>query len=111
MKIIEGQQAVVKQIETKTAVQNHAAQAVCRDVLAPEYQTLHYHGVKQEKGKSLAFQKQVIPAEVYAADEGRNGVSGADIVTPVFAEETLGQLDHETTLKELFAGAGSRREG
>jgi len=53
----------------------------------------------------------VIPAEVYAADEGRNGVSGADIVTPVFAEETLGQLDHETTLKELFAGAGSRREG
>ena len=55
--------------------------------------------------------KQVIPAEVYAADEGRNGVSGADIVTPVFAEETLGQLDHETTLKELFAGAGSRREG
>ncbi len=105
MKIIEGKQAVVKQIETKAAVQNHAAQAVCRDVLAPEYQTLHYHGVKQEKGKSLAFQKKVIPAE------GRNAVSGADIVTPVFAEETLGQLDHETTLKELFAGAGSRREG
>ena len=52
MKIIEGKQAVVKQIETKTAVQNHAAQAVYRDVLAPEYQTLHYHGVKQEKGKS-----------------------------------------------------------
>ena len=49
MKIIEGKQAVVNQIETKTAVQNHAAQAVYRDVLAPEYQTLHYHGEKRSQ--------------------------------------------------------------
>ncbi|WP_455057019.1 hypothetical protein [Jutongia sp.] len=111
MKIIEGKQAVVKQIETKTAVQDHAAQAVCRGVLEPEYQMLHYHGVKQEKGKALQAKEQVIPAKVYAADEGRHGVSGADIVTPVIAEETLGWLERGTILKELFAGAGSRREG
>lgn len=111
MKVIEGKQAVVKKIETKTAIQDHTAQAVCRGTLVPEYQTLRYHGVKQEKGKTVKLKAQVMPARVQLADKEKSGVNRADIVTPVFAEEKLGQLDHETTLKDLFAGAGSRKEG
>ena len=104
MKIIQGKQAVVTQIRTRTAEQGKPAEAVCRGVSDPVYQKLHYHSVQPVTGRRPA---SVMLSGVPVEQPESNvpvpvSVRKAGAAEPVIEERHLASIQKEMTLQELF---------
>ena len=104
MKIIQGQQAVVTQIRTRTAEQGKPAEVVCRGVSEAAYQELHYHSVQPAAGRETV--PVVLNGEpMEQPDRGvpvTASVSDAGATKPVIEERHLASIQKEMTLQELF---------
>lgn len=104
MKIIQGKQAVVTQIRTRTAEQGKPAEAVCRGVSDPVYQKLYYHSVQPVTGRRNA---SVMLSGVPVEQPDSNvpvpvSVRKAGAAEPVIEERHLASIQKEMTLQELF---------
>ena len=104
MKIIQGKQAVVTQIRTRTAEQGKPAEAVCRGVSDPVYQKLHYNSVQTAAGRETV--PVVLNGEPVDQQDGgvpvTASVSDAGATKPVIEERHLASIQKEMTLQELF---------
>ena len=104
MKIIQGKQAVVTQIRTRTAEQGKPAEAVCRGVSDPVYQKLHYHSVQPAAGRETV--PVVLNGEPVEQPESNVpvpvSVRKAGAAEPVIEERHLESIQKEMTLQELF---------
>ena len=103
MKIIQGKQAVVTQIRTRTAEHGKPAEAVCRGVSDPVYQKLHYHSVQPAAGRETV---PVVLNGEPVEQPGRGVPVTASVsdagAKPVIEERHLASIQKEMTLQELF---------
>ena len=116
VEIIEGKQAVVLQVQTRSASQGKVTQAQYHGVQKPDYQTLIFHGVRQEQGERQCRDARVDNApvkriEMELAEDTQAAEIPAPVTAPRLAKRQLKPLQREMTLEELFLRAGDREEG
>lgn len=116
VEIIEGKQAVVLEVQTRSASQGKVTQAQYHGVQKPDYQTLIFHGVRQEQGERQCWDARVDNApvkriEMELAEDTQAAEIPAAVTSPRLAKRQLKPLQREMTLEELFLRAGDREEG
>ena len=117
VEIIEGKQAVVLQVQTRSASQGKVTQAQYHGVQKPDYQALIFHGVRQEQGERQCRDARVDNAPVnrigmeLAEDTQAAAEIPAAVTSPRLAKRQLKPLQREMTLEELFLRAEDREEG
>ena len=113
VEIIEGKQAVVLQVQTRSASQGKVTQAQYHGVQKPDYQTLIFHGVRQEQCRDARVDNAPVNriGMELAEDTQAAAEIPAAVTSPRLAKRQLKPLQKEMTLEELFLRAGDREEG